>query len=517
MRLTQPLHKGLSEHPQATALVCGGERLAFARLVERVSRLAGALRKLGMRAGDRVGMMGLNSHRFVEYFYSVWWGGGVINPVNVRWSPREVAYSLDDCDTGILLVDDAFKTLALELRTRSKSLRTLVYVGDGEVPEGMSSYEALLACADPAQDAMRGGGDLAAVMYTGGTTGQPKGVMLTHASLYLNALSQVAAVARPPGAVGLLSAPMFHVGGMALSLQVMLRLGTQILLPVFDEVATLEAIQAERVTETFLVPTMIKRLIEHPSFGDYDLSSLRMMIYGAAPIDSTLLAQAMRAMPNAQFCQAYGMTEVSSTVALLPPACHVPGSDPARLRSAGLPVPIAEIRIVDGEDHELPRGAVGEITVRGPTVMAGYWNKPEQTAQALRGGWMHTGDSGYMDDSGFIYVVDRIKDMIVSGGENIYSAEVENAISQLPEVSACAVIGVPDDAWGERVHAVVVLRAGMALADEAVFAHCRSLIAGYKCPRSVEYRAELPLSAAGKLQKFKLREPYWAGRDRRVN
>jgi acyl-CoA synthetase (AMP-forming)/AMP-acid ligase II len=218
--------------------------------------------------------------------------------------------------------------------------------------------------------------------------------MLTHSSLYLNALSQVAAVARPPGAVGLLSAPMFHVGGMALSLQVMLRLGTQILLPAFDEVATLEAIQAERVTETFLVPTMIKRLIEHPRFGDYDLSSLRMMIYGAAPIDSTLLAQAMRAMPDVQFCQAYGMTEVSSTVALLPPACHVPGSDPARLRSAGLPVPIAEIRIVDGEDRELPRGAVGEITVRGPTVMSGYWNKPEQTAAALRGGWMHTGDSG---------------------------------------------------------------------------------------------------------------------------
>ena len=516
MKLTQPLHKGLSERPKATALVCGGERLDFVRLVERVSRLAGGLQALGLRAGDRVGMIGLNSHRFVEYFYGVWWGGGVINPVNVRWSAQEVAYSLDDCNTRILLADDAFKGLALELRERSKSLRTLIYVGDGAVPEGMSSYEALLERAEPAADALRGGDDLAAVMYTGGTTGLPKGVMLTHSGLALNALSQLAAVARPPGAVALLSAPMFHVGGMALSLQAMLRLGTQILLPAFDEVATLEAIHRERVTETFLVPTMIKRLIEHPRFGDYDLSSLRMMIYGAAPIDSTLLAQAMRALPNSQFCQAYGMTELCSTAAVLPPDCHLPGSDPARLRAAGLPVPVAEIRIVDAQDRELPRGAVGEITVRGPTVMAGYWNKPEQTAAALRGGWMHTGDSGYMNSDGFVYVVDRIKDMIVSGGENVYSAEVENAISQLPEVSACAVIGVPDDAWGERVHAVVVPRAGMALTEAAVVAHCRSLIAGYKCPRSVEFRTELPLSAAGKLQKFKLREPFWEGRERRI-
>jgi acyl-CoA synthetase (AMP-forming)/AMP-acid ligase II len=225
----------------------------------------------------------------------------------------------------------------------------------------------------------------------------------------------------------------------------------------------------------------------------------------------------MRALPRASFSQAYGMTELSPTVAVLMPYLHLPGPDRARmLRSAGTPVIAAEIRIVDAEDNEVPPGQVGEICARGPTVMRGYWNKPQETEAALRGGWMHTGDGGYMDEQGFLYVVDRMKDMIVSGGENVYSAEVENAIAQLPQVLMSAVIGVPDDKWGERVHAVIVRREGADIEADAIIAHCRDQIAGYKCPRSVEFRDSLPLSAAGKLQKFQLREPYWAGRDRRV-
>jgi len=280
----------------------------------------------------------------------------------------------------------------------------------------------------------------------------------------------------------------------------------------------MQAIQSARATEMFLVPTMIKRLIEHPRFREFDLSSLRVMLYGAAPIDVALLEQVMAALPQTAFGQAYGMTELAPTVAVLQPHCHLPGPDRARLlRSAGRAVPIAEIRIVDAEDREVPAGQVGEICARGPMVMKGYWNKPAETEAALRGGWMHTGDGGYMDEQGFLFVVDRMKDMIVSGGENVYSAEVENAIAQLPQVLMSAVIGVPDDKWGERVHAVIVLREDMALTAEQVIAHCRDQIAGFKCPRSVEFRDALPLSAAGKLQKFQLREPFWAGRDRRVN
>lgn len=518
MELTLALHKGRRERPNDSAVVFGAQRTSFAQFGTRVARLAAALRSLGMQPGDRVGMMGMNSTRYVEYFFGTWWGGGAINPVNIRWSAKEVAYSLDDCDTRILLVDQFFAPQAAALRALSTSLTTLVYCGDGEVPEGMLDYEALLAAATPVEDLHRGGEDLAAVMYTGGTTGMPKGVMLSHTNLYINALSSAATVSRPARSIGLIAAPFFHVAGCGFSIGMMQRLGTQVVVPFFEEVAVLQAIATERVTETFLVPTMVKRLIEHPRFAEFDMGSLAKMMYGAAPIDETLLTHAMQVLPNAEFCQAYGMTELSPTIAILPPSDHLPGPHQARrLRSAGRPVPVAEVRIVGPDGHELPVGEIGEITARGPMVMKGYWNKPNETAAALRDGWMHTGDGGMMDADGYLYVVDRIKDMIVSGGENVYSAEVENAIAQMPEVSMSAVIGVPDDKWGERVHAVLMLREGADLDAERVIAHCKTLIAGYKCPRSVEFRKELPLSPAGKLQKFILREPFWAGRQRRIN
>ncbi|MEJ8851821.1 long-chain-fatty-acid--CoA ligase [Variovorax rhizosphaerae] len=518
MSLTLPLHKGRREKPGATAVVCGDRHLDFGEFTERVARLGAVLQSLGMGSGDRVGMMSLNSHRFVEYFFGTWWGGGVINPVNIRWNPKEVAYSLDDCDTRILLVDDLFAPMAAELRKLSTSLRTVIHCGDGPVPEGMLGYEALLAAATPIDDAPHDAEELAAVMYTGGTTGRPKGVMLTHGNIYTNGLSSIAAVPRDArGAATVIGVPMFHVAGCGLSVQSMLRLVPQHVLPMFDEVAILQAIQTARATELFLVPTMIKRVIEHPRFAEFDLSSLKMLFYGAAPIDVALLEQAMRALPQSSFAQAYGMTELAPTVAILMPYSHLPGPDRNRLlRSAGTPVPAAEIRIVDASDNEVPVGQVGEICARGPTVMKGYWNKPQETEAALRGGWMHTGDGGYMDEHGFLFVVDRMKDMIVSGGENVYSAEVENAIAQMPQVLMSAVIGVPDDKWGERVHAVIVKREGAEINADAIIAHCRDQIASYKCPRSVEFRDALPLSAAGKLQKFQLREPYWAGRERRV-
>ncbi|MDD2546188.1 MAG: long-chain fatty acid--CoA ligase [Burkholderiaceae bacterium] len=517
MYLTQCVHKGVRQCPQAVAVVGQGLRWTFAQFQDRVARLAGALQGLGMQAGDRVGMLAQNGVRSVEFFQGTWWGGGVVNPVNTRWSAREIAYSLDDCDTRILLVDAHFAALAATLPGLSASLQTLVYCGEGPAPTGMLSYEALLAAAPAVPDALRQGDDLAAVMYTGGTTGQPKGVMLSQANFYTGTLSGIAASPRRPGGVGLVVSPLFHVAGCALSLQLMRRLFPQVILPAFEEVQVLQTLQDEGVTELFLVPTMVKRLIEHPRFADFDRSSLRNISYGAAPIDATLLSQAMAAFPGVQFSQSYGMTELSPTVSTVGPDEHLPGPDQARwLRSAGRAVPIAELRIVDPEDRELPTGQIGEICARGPMVMQGYWNKPAETAEALRGGWLHTGDSGYLDEEGYLYVVDRIKDMIVSGGENVYSAEVENVLARLPQVSMCAVIGVPDARWGERVHAVIVLRPGAVLDEAHIAAHCRAFIAGYKCPRSVEFRTELPLSAAGKLLKFNLREPYWAGHSRRV-
>ncbi|WP_349630114.1 long-chain-fatty-acid--CoA ligase [Bradyrhizobium manausense] len=515
--LTQPLHQAGFQSLPNDAIVFNGERVSRASFVDRVARLASVLRKLGMQTGDRVGMLSLNSHRYMEYLFGVWWGGGAVNPVNIRWSPAEVAYSLDDCDTEILLVDDAFISMVPKLRASSKSLRTVIYAGEGKAPPGTIGYEALLREATPIEDAYRQGDDLAAVMYTGGTTGMPKGVMLSHENLVTNVVNVLISIPRVVGSTALVAAPLFHIGGCGMLLQAVYTLQTIVIVPSFDDTAVLTALQEERVTEVFLVPTMIKRLVDHPRFAEFDTSSLRLMIYGAAPIDSALLTQAVQAFPATKFFQAYGMTECSPAITILPSEAHLPQANPKWQRSAGRPILQAELRIVDDGDNELPVGGVGEIISRGPMVMQGYYNKPQETELALRNGWMHTGDVGYRDEDGFLYVVDRKKDMIVSGGENVYSAEVENAIAQLPEVAMSAVIGIPDEKFGESVHAVIVLRPGAKLTAEQIQAHCRQSIAGYKCPRSVEFRDQIPLSAAGKLVKYELREPYWEGRSRRVN
>ena len=516
--LTQGVHKGLREKPDATAITLGTQTRSYRELADRVARLAGALQAQGLQTEGRVGMLGINSIEYIEYFYATWWAGGVINPCNIRWSPQEVAYSLDDCDTQILLVDDMFAPMVPKLRELSKSLKVVIHCGKGPTPEGMLAYEDLLAQASPMPDAGRAGADLAAIMYTGGTTGKPKGVMLSHLNLGISGLSTSTMAAREPGSIGVIAPPMFHVAACGVTILMMAKLVPIVVVPYFDEVMVMTAIEANRANDMFLVPTMIKRLIEHPRFAEFDLSSLKLLSYGASPMEAALLEQAMRAFPNAQFSQAYGMTELSPTIAVLQPQDHLPGPRQARmLRAAGRTAPIAEVRIVDGDDQDLPAGQVGEITARGPMVMMGYWNKPKETAEALRGGWMHTGDMGYMDEEGYLYVVDRLKDMIVSGGENVYSAEVENALAQMPQVFMSAVIGVPDDKWGERVHAVLHLREGETVTEAEVIAHCKGLIAGYKCPRTVEFRDSLPMSAAGKLQKFQLRAPYWEGRARNVN
>jgi len=517
MNITQPLHKALRECPDALAIVDGERRQNWRQLVSRIGSLAGGLQSLGMQHGDRVGVLARNSDNYVEYLYGVIWGGGVVNPVNIRWSAREIAYSLDDSDTRILLIDDIFLELLPAIREHSVALETIVFVGPGTAPEGAIDFEQLISTSAEVPDANRHGDDLAAILYTGGTTGQPKGVMLSHNNCYLGAIGASLGAPRPPRQAGLHAAPFFHVAGMQSMFGLSIRLGTHIVLTGFEPALVLKAIEAHGVAEIFLVPTMLRMLLDHPDFGARNLSSLESVRYGASPMDVTLLERAMNELPGADFSQAYGMTELAPTVAILPPRYHTEeGRKAGKLRSAGIPTPVAEIRIVDPMDNELPNNTVGEIVVRGPMVMQGYWNKPEQTAEALRGGWMHTGDAGYMDDDGFLYVVDRIKDMVVTGGENVYSAEVENTILKLPQVELCAVFGVPDDRWGERVHAAIKLRPGSDLSEQQLTDHCKEHIANYKCPRSIEFVDEMPMSSAGKLLKFKMREAYWKNQDRRV-
>lgn len=272
----------------------------------------------------------------------------------------------------------------------------------------------------------------------------------------------------------------------------------------------LTVIEKERVTDTLLVPTMIQMLVDHPAMTTCDASSLRLIQYGAAPISGAVLKRAFAALPGTAFMQLYGMTEMSPVIAVLPPECHSPeGSHAGKLRAAGRATLFAEVRVVDADGVEVPLGTPGEVVARGAGVMQGYWSKPIETAAAIREGWMHTGDGGYLDEDGFLFITDRIKDMIVTGGENVYSVEVENAVAKHPAVAMCTVIGIPDEKWGETVHAVIVLKQGADATEDELKSHCKSLIAGYKCPRSIEFRDEIPLSGAGKLLKYVLRESYW--------
>lgn len=521
MQITQALKRAAAAHPAALATICGARRRSFAQVAERVARGAGALQALGVQRGDRVGILSLNSDLYIEAYMAVPWAGAAINPVNTRWSAAEIAHSLVDCDTRVLLVDDAFLPLLPELHERHPALRTTIHVGDAPTPPGLLSYEALIAAARPVPDAGVGGKELAGVFYTGGTTGSAKGVMLSHDALVYNALVFAAQGVARDGEAGLHVAPLFHMAGVALLNTLWAVGGTQVTVPAFEPLAALQALARERIATTVMVPTMIQMLVDHPQASGFDLGALRRIGYGGSPISDALLERAAARLPQVEFAQVYGMTELAPVATQLGPALHGPAGRARGLTaSAGQAVPGVELRVVDAEGRVLPPGTVGEVIVRSPGVMLGYWGRPEETARALQRapnpGWMHTGDAGRLDDDGFLTLVDRVKDMIVTGGENVYSVEVEQAVTRHPAVAACAVIGVPDSDWGERVHAVVQLKPGAQADADGIRAHCRALIASYKCPKSMEFVAALPVSGAGKVLKTRLREPHWAGHTRRV-
>ncbi len=516
MYLTQSLHRALQCHPDRVAVRFGDRRQTFRELGDRVARLAGALRELGMQPGDRVAMLSMNSDRYLEYQMAVPWGGGVINPCNVRWSAAEITYALNDSGSTILLVDDVLCAIAEQVRPQVRSLQAVVHCGDGPTPAGMSGYEALVTSARPAADVVRRDDDLAALMYTGGTTGFPKGVMLSHRNLCSSALALGADGLAPPGSTYLHVAPMFHAADMGLAAPHWIAGNCHSILAAFHPESLLDTIERDRVTHVVLVPTMIQMLLDHPTLArPRDLQSLQVIVHGASPISEALLERATAAFPGVAMVHVYGMTELAP-LATVNPTHTGHGRRLAKGTSAGRAGACVELCIVDADGTEVPRGTVGEIVVRGPNVMQGYWGKPAETAAALRGGWMHTGDGACMDDDGYIRIVDRLKDMIISGGENVYSVEVENALARHPGVAACAVIGIPSETWGEAVHAVVVRKPGHDVSAAALIDHCRAHIAGYKCPRSIEFTDALPLSGPGKVLKARLRERYWRDQARQV-
>lgn len=518
MQGTRFLRQAVACNPHGTATISGGRRRTWKEVGERAPRLATALRALGISDGAFVAALAMNSDRYIELFFAVPWAGGAFAPLNVRWSVAENAYALTDSKSSVLFVDENFVDQARELRQQLSWVKTLIYMGDGETPEGMLGYEDLIARHATMEDAGRRGEDLWVIFYTGGTTAHPKGVMMSHRALFVATITYLSMLPAIEDLSFAYVGGFFHFAGASALLYITLAGGTHVPLPKFDPVLVMKAISEQKVTNAVLVPTMINMLLSHPDFERYDLSSLRTCIYGGSPMPEALMARAMEKLPTWRFYQIFGMTETGGFATMLRWRDHVvSGPKTSRMRSAGQPAPGNEVEIRLPDGGVAPPNTLGEIVVRSDHLMSGYLNNPEATAAVLRDGWMHTGDAGTIDEDGFLYVADRVKDMIVTGGENVYSIEVERVLFTHPAVREAAVIGIPSAQWGESVHAVVVLKNGASVTEEELTVHCRSQIGGYKVPRSYEFRSEpLPVTAVGKVRKNVLRDPWWAGHSRKI-
>ena len=498
--------------------VNGDRQQTWNQFNEKIARFAGGLQSLGVGQDDCVAMLALNSDRYFEFMYAVPWAGAVFQPINTRLAGPEVVYWLNDSEAKVVLVDSSFTALIDHIRPQLKYAQHFIFVDEEAIPDGYGSYSDLVS-AEPVADAGRQGDDVAALFYTGGTTGRSKGVMLTHTNLVINALQAIAVMDCQSGDKILHVAPMFHIADAFYCMTSLAVGGTNYFLPGFEPVATMRAIQDYKIDRLLMVPTMINMLVNHPDIGNFDLTELRAVAYGASPMPESVIKKGLAELPNTGFYQAYGQTEASPIITVLDKARHTfEGPLAGKIKSAGQAIPGTDIAIFDENNQIVANGEVGEVCLRGPNVMKGYRNMPEQTGKTIVDQWLHTGDGGYLDDEGFLFIVDRVKDMIISGGENVYSTEVENAIYQYPGVNQCAAIGIPSGKWGEQVHAVVVLNEGVIASEEDIIAYCKTQIAGFKCPRSITFQCEpLPLSGAGKILKTELRKPFWTSGEKNVN
>lgn len=488
-----------------TAFQCDGDQIDWSALLDRAGRVAAGLGDVGVARGDRLAVLLPNGLIGVELLAAAILSGIVIVPLNWRWTVGELVEGLSDCNAAALVVDDAFRAAGTEAATRARV--RLIDAGT-KIAADAVPYHTLFG-SPPAIHRNCTADDLLAIFYTGGTTNRPKGVMLSHGNIVYVALGGMAEGFYGQDEVYLHASPAFHIAGAMNIFQGFIAASRNVLLPRFDAGAALRTIASERVTQSLLVPTMIGMILDHPDFGTTDTSSMRQILYGAAPITQALLDRAMAAFPQARFTQLYGMTETSSNACILHSADFAqPDEKRALSRSVGRAMIGSELAIVSPQGEHLQPGNVGEIAIRSPGVMLGYWNRPDATAEAIRDGWMYTGDGGYLDTDGYLYLADRIKDMIVTGGENVYSLEVESVVVQHPAVRQCAVIGIPHQVWGEAVHAVVVVHEGQICEEVELIDFCRSRLARFKIPRSVEFRTELPLTAAGKVLKRDLRASF---------
>jgi long-chain acyl-CoA synthetase len=498
-----------------TAFIFEGERYTFEQVNERINRLINALADLGVTKGDHVGILAYNCPQYFEVF-GLAKAGRVCVPLNYRSVGRELSYLINNSEINTLILGSAFTDVIGSISHELGGVRNLICL-DAAV-ENMKSYEQLISSYppdEPADDVELD--DPCVLFYTSGTTGRPKGAVHTHRSMVAEA--ELPHRNLSASDVVLCVMPFFHVGGSAAHLIPAFAVGATVVIHWrFDESLVLEAIEGEKVTYVFLVPTMIIRLLEHPNLSQYDLSSLHTLAYTGAPMPIGPLRRGTGLLGEV-FFQELGQTETLNMTVFKREEFRLEGSpkELKRLESAGKPQREGELRIVDEQGHDVPIGEAGELIARSDRMMKEYWRSPEETAKTIKDGWLHTGDVGMMDEDGYVYLVDRKKDMIISGGENIYSREVEEVLYMHPAVLEAAVVGVPDEKWGESVKALVVLKDGTAASEEDIIDFCKEHLASYKKPRSVEFRGSLPKTGSGKIKKNEIREPYWEGYKRRIH
>jgi acyl-CoA synthetase (AMP-forming)/AMP-acid ligase II len=499
---------------ERVAMTFEGRETTYGQLDRRASRVANGLLASCPTPQTRVALFDKNSDVFYEVLFGAAKARAVTVPVNWRLAPAEIAYIVNDAMAEVLFVGQEYFPIVEELLPQLSTLRQVIALsGNHPEWEPYVTWRNSQAGADPGLASP--GDDVALQIYTSGTTGQPKGTQITHDNLF-EALPAAREWYRCTSEdVSLMCMPQFHLSGSLLGLIALYEGGRGVIARQADPAEILRLIPEERVTRAFFVPAILLFMLQTPGCREVDLSSLELIVYAGSPIPIDLLRDAIATF-ECGFAQVYGLTETTGVVTQLPPADHDPAGNP-RMRSCGKPISNAEIKVVDANDVELPPGQVGEIVLRSPQLMKGYWDLPDATARTIRDGWLYSGDAGYFDEDGYLYVHDRVKDMIISGGENIYPAEVESALFGHPAIADVAVIGVPDDRWGEAVKAIVVRKPGIEITEAELIAYCRERIARYKAPKSVDFAESLPRNPSGKILKRVLRASYWKGRDRQVN
>ncbi len=503
----------------AVAFEFEGRTTTFAAFDRNSNRVANALKATGVKPGERVAYLGKNRDIFFELLLGAIKAGAVMTPINWRLAGPEVAFIVEDCKAPMLFVGPEFVTLAQSLRAKLPGVRTIIATegGAGEWQD-FAAWRDVQSANDPGVAISRN--DIAIQLYTSGPTGRPKGAMLAHAG-FVN-LIQMGGSAEAPewnrwnsNDVSLVAMPVFHIGGAGWGVMGLCQGARGVIARDFDPTRVLDFFEQSGITKLFMGPAAMQFVVRLPRARQMDFSRLKYMLYGASPIPAALLKECIEVF-KCGFVQVYGMTETTGAIVALPPEDHVEGLE--RMRSAGKALAGVELAIIDADGKRLPPGEVGEIATRSGSNMAGYWNLPEATASTLgKDGWLRTGDAGYMDKDGYLYIHDRIKDMIISGGENIYPAEVESAICDHPDVAEAAVIGIPDDKWGEAVKAIVVMKPGKTADATDIINFTRERIAGFKTPKTVDFIPALPRNPSGKILRRNLRDPYWAGKDRQVN